>query len=254
MIEFQHLSKSYLQFDAVKDLSLQVSRGEVFGFLGPNGAGKTTTIRMMMGILVPSSGMVTINGLDCHTAREQVQRSVGYLPDVPIFYDYLRGREILQFVAEMHGWTRSDAIARASAMLRDFGLEDDAQEFAANYSLGMKKKLGLACAMIHEPEVLILDEPINGLDPRSSRDVQERIRNVAAQGRTIFVSTHLLDMADRLCTRIGIIHRGRLISSGTPEMVKNEASAGANGSLEDAFLQITAQSDHVSASLASETP
>jgi ABC-2 type transport system ATP-binding protein len=254
LIEFQHLSKSYLQFDAVKDLSLQVSRGEVFGFLGPNGAGKTTTIRMMMGILVPSSGMVTINGLDCHTAREQVQRSVGYLPDVPIFYDYLRGREILQFVAEMHGWTRSDAIARASAMLRDFGLEDDAQEFAANYSLGMKKKLGLACAMIHEPEVLILDEPINGLDPRSSRDVQERIRNVAAQGRTIFVSTHLLDMADRLCTRIGIIHRGRLISSGTPEMVKNEASAGANGSLEDAFLQITAQSDHVSASLASETP
>ncbi len=254
MIEFQHLSKSYAQFDAVKDLSLEVNRGEVFGFLGPNGAGKTTTIRMMMGILVPSSGRVTINGLDCHTAREQVQRSVGYLPDVPIFYDYLRGREILQFVAEMHGWTRSDAIARASAMLEDFGLMDDAQEFAANYSLGMKKKLGLACAMIHEPEVLILDEPINGLDPRSSRDVQERIRNIAAQGRTIFVSTHLLDMADRLCTRIGIIHRGRLISSGTPEMVKNEASAGANGSLEDAFLQITAQSDHLSASLEPEAP
>ncbi|MDD5333179.1 MAG: ABC transporter ATP-binding protein [Rhodoferax sp.] len=243
MIDFHALSKTYGQFDAVKNLSLTVQKGEVFGFLGPNGAGKTTTIRMMMGILVPSSGTVTIDGIDCHVDRAQVQLRVGYLPDNPIFYDYLRGREILQFVAEMHGWSRRDAIARADRMLEEFGLTEEAQEYAVNYSMGMKKKLGLACAMIHEPQVLILDEPINGLDPRASRDVQDRLRDIAAQGRTIFVSTHLLDMAERLCSRIGIIHRGQLAASGTPEQIKQKFSEGNDGTLEDAFLQITAQSN-----------
>ena len=242
MIAFNSLSKSYGAFDAVKGLSLTVQKGEVFGFLGPNGAGKTTSIRMMMGILVPSSGSVTINGLNCHTQRAEVQRNVGYLPDNPIFYDYLRAREILQFVAEMHGYTRKDAMARADRLLNDFGLAEDAHEYAVNYSLGMKKKLGLACAMIHVPEVLILDEPINGLDPRAARDVQARLRDISAQGRTIFVSTHLLDMAERLCSRIGIIHRGQLVVQGTPEEVKQQMSRDGGGSLEDAFLQITEQS------------
>ncbi len=241
MIEFNSLSKSYGAFNAVQDLSLTVQKGEVFGFLGPNGAGKTTTIRMMMGILVPSHGSVSINGLNCHTQRAEVQRSVGYLPDNPIFYDYLRAREILQFVAEMHGWSRKEASARADTLLNEFGLAEEAQEYAVNYSLGMKKKLGLACAMIHEPEVLILDEPINGLDPRASRDVQARLREIAAQGRTIFVSTHLLDMAERLCSRIGIIHRGQLVAQGTPAEIKQQISNDGDGSLEDAFLQITEQ-------------
>lgn len=254
MIEFQKLCKTYGRFNAVKDLTLDVSKGEVFGFLGPNGAGKTTTIRMMMGILVPSSGKVSIDGLDCHTQRAEVQRQVGYLPDNPIFYDYLRGREILQFVAEMHGWARRDAVNRADAMLDEFGLGDDAHEFAVNYSLGMKKKLGLACAMIHEPRVLILDEPINGLDPRASRDVQDRILTIAAQGRTIFVSTHLLDMAERLCNRIGIIHRGELVACDAPERIKQDFLQGSGGTLEDAFLQITERSKAESmASTESET-
>ena len=149
----------------------------MFGFLGPNGAGKTTTIRMMMGILVPSGGRALISGLDCHTQRAEVQRHVGYLPDNPIYYDFLRGREILQFVAEMHGMERAEAArGRRCACSREFGLEDVVDEFAVNYSMGMKKKLGLACALIHDPEVLILDEPINGLDPRAARDVQERLR------------------------------------------------------------------------------
>lgn len=243
LIEFQSLGKSYGAFDAVKNLSVTVERGELFGFLGPNGAGKTTTIRMMMGILVPSSGKVMIKGLDCHTQRAEVQRHVGYLPDTPIFYDYLRGREILQFVAEMHGYSRREAATSAERMLDEFGLREDAHEYAVNYSLGMKKKLGLACALIHEPEVLILDEPINGLDPRASRDVQERLRKLAAQGCTVFVSTHLLDMAERLCTRIGIIHKGQLVNTGTPEQVKQQISSGQDGSLEDAFLEITAQHD-----------
>jgi ABC-2 type transport system ATP-binding protein len=241
MIEFQGLSKNYGNFEAVKPLSLTVARGEVFGFLGANGAGKTTTIRMMMGILVPSHGRVCIDGLDCHGDGAEVKRRVGYLPDNPIFYDYLRGREILQFVAEMHGYSHREAATRAEQLLVEFGLEEVTEEFAVNYSLGMKKKLGLACALIHEPSVLILDEPINGLDPRASRDVQERLQRSAAQGRTIFVSTHLLDMAEQLCTRIGIIHRGELVAVGTLDEIRNKVAF--DGSLEEIFLKITADAN-----------
>lgn len=237
MIEFRELSKSYGKFEAVKSLSLNIARGEVFGFLGPNGAGKTTTIKMMMGILVPSNGGVSVDGINCHDDGAEVKRRVGYLPDNPIFYDYLRGREILQFVAEMHGYSRKDAAMRADQLLMDFGLEEVTEEFAVNYSMGMKKKLGLACALIHEPPVLILDEPTNGLDPRASRDVQERLLNSAAQGKTIFLSTHLLDMAERMCTRVGIIHRGALVATGTPQEIKESVSSG--GSLEEIFLKIT---------------
>jgi ABC-2 type transport system ATP-binding protein len=237
VIEFQELGKSYGSFDAVKSLTLTVRRGEVFGFLGPNGAGKTTTIRMMMGILVPSSGRVLIDGHDCAADACEVKRRVGYLPDNPIFYDFLRGREILQFVAEMHGFAKKEAIERADQMLAEFGLDEVSEEFAVNYSLGMKKKLGLACALIHQPSVLILDEPINGLDPRSSRDVQERLLAEAARGTTIFVSTHLLDMAEKLCDRVGIIHRGALVATGTADEIR--AAASSTGSLEEVFLKIT---------------
>jgi ABC-2 type transport system ATP-binding protein len=239
MIEFQQLTKTYGGFDAVNRLTMQVGRGEVFGFLGPNGAGKTTTIRMMMGILVPSSGRVLINGHDCHVDATAVKRDVGYLPDNPIFYDFLRGREILQFVAEMHGLPKKEAQQRSARMLDEFGLVDVAEEFAVNYSMGMKKKLGLACALIHQPKVLILDEPINGLDPRATRDVNERLLAEAARGTTIFVSTHLLDMAEKLCDRVGIIHRGALAATGTIDEVR--ATAASSGSLEDVFLKMTAE-------------
>jgi ABC-2 type transport system ATP-binding protein len=237
MIEFQQLSRSYGEFTAVQPLTLTVSRGEVFGFLGPNGAGKTTTIRMMMGILVPSGGRALISGLDCHAQRAEVQRHVGYLPDNPIYYDFLRGREILRFVAEMHGMPRGEAERRAVQMLAQFGLDDVVDEFAVNYSMGMKKKLGLACALIHDPEVLILDEPINGLDPRAARDVQDRLRQAATAGKTIFMSTHLLDMAERVCSRVGIIHRGGLVATGTLAELRGHVSQDA--SLEEVFLRIT---------------
>jgi ABC-2 type transport system ATP-binding protein len=146
MIEFRQVSKSYGDFTAVRALDLAVGSGEVFGFLGPNGAGKTTTIRMMMGILVPSAGTIAIDGLDCQLDRVAVKQRVGYLPDNPVFYDYLRGREILVFVGEMHGQPRAEAQQRAAALLTELALEDAAEEFAVNYSTGMKKKLGLACA------------------------------------------------------------------------------------------------------------
>src|SRR5215471_2173170 len=237
MIAFDHLAKKYGEVTAVRDLALSIEQGEVFGFLGPNGAGKTTTIRMMMGILVPSSGRITIDGLDCQKDRVEVKRRVGYLPDNPIFYDYLRGREILAFVGEMHGQTRGEAQRRADALLDELALEDAADEFAVNYSTGMKKKLGLACALIHDPAVLILDEPTNGLDPRASRHVQDRIRLSAEQGKTIFLSTHLLDMAERLCGRVGIIDRGDLVAVGPLKELKDKVDPG--GSLEEVFLKVT---------------
>jgi ABC-2 type transport system ATP-binding protein len=241
MIEFHEVTKTYGDFTAVRNLALAVDKGEVFGFLGPNGAGKTTTIRMMMGILVPSDGRITIDGLDCQADRIQVKQRVGYLPDNPVFYDYLRGREILTFVGEMHGQRRDEAQRRAVTLLDELALDDAAEEFAVNYSTGMKKKLGLACALIHDPAVLILDEPTNGLDPRAARHVQDRIRVSAEQGRTIFLSTHLLDMAERLCGRVGIIDRGGLVAVGPLKNLQDQLVPG--GSLEEVFLKVTQSDD-----------
>jgi ABC-2 type transport system ATP-binding protein len=237
MIGFEHLSKKYGEFTAVRDLDLAIEKGEVFGFLGPNGAGKTTTIRMMMGILVPTSGRIVIDRLDSQRDRVEVKRRVGYLPDNPIFYDYLRGREILEFVGEMHGQSRPEARRNASALLADVALEDASEEYAVNYSAGMKKKLGLACALIHDPSVLILDEPTNGLDPRASHEVQERLRLSAARGKTIFLSTHLLDMAQRLCDRVGIIDKGHLVAVGPLRELQDKVDPG--GPLEEVFLKVT---------------
>ncbi len=237
MIKFEALSKSYGSFAAVRPLSFSVERGEVFGFLGPNGAGKTTTIRMVMGILVPSSGRVVVNGLDCQREGTSVKRHVGYLPDSPMFYDFLKGREILEFVGEMHGQSRAQARQNAERLLNELALDEASEEYAVNYSMGMKKKLGLACALIHDPEVLILDEPTNGLDPRAAREVQDRLHRSAEEGKTIFLSTHLLDMAQRLCSRLGIIHRGELVADGTFKSLQEHIAPG--GSLEEVFFKMT---------------
>jgi len=237
VIDIQNLKKSYGNYHALRGLDLQVAKGEIFGFLGPNGAGKTTTIRLLMGILVPTSGKATIAGLDCHKDRVDVKKRVGYMPDVPVFYDYLRGREILEFVGEMHGLPRPEARKKARVLLRALALGDTAEEYAANYSMGMKSKLGIACAFIHDPDVLILDEPANGLDPRAARDVYDLILASAAEGKTVFLSSHLLDMVERLCTRIGIIYEGRLVAEGPPQQLKEEVVSG--GSLEHLFMEVT---------------
>jgi ABC-2 type transport system ATP-binding protein len=237
LIRLEQLTRRYGDFVAVDALDLQVGRGEVFGFLGPNGAGKTTTIRMLTGVLAPSAGRALIDGLDCHAGRAEVMQRTGYLPDQPTFHDWLRGREVLQFVAEMHGLARGDAAERARELLADLGLGEAAGEFAANYSFGMKKKLALACALVHDPPVLVLDEPTNGLDPRAAREVQDRLRTAAEQGRTIFLSTHLLDMAERLCTRVGIIDRGRLVAQGAVGSLREQLAT--DGSLEEIFLRLT---------------
>ncbi|MCP5116879.1 MAG: ABC transporter ATP-binding protein [bacterium] len=236
MLEVRGLSKQFGSFTAVSDLSLEVRRGEIFAFLGPNGAGQTTTIRMVMGILAPTAGAAFIAGRDCFAERAEVMRHVGYLPDDPAFYDYLRGREIIQFVGEMHGIPMAAINRRSRDMVKRFQLGEAMDEFAANYSRGMKKKLGMVCAMLHNPDLLILDEPTNGLDPMSSRTLHEVIREMAAAGKSIFFSTHLLDQAERLCNRVAILYKGKKAAAGTPEYLSRNLAEG--GSLEEIFFAV----------------
>jgi ABC-2 type transport system ATP-binding protein len=235
-IECEALTKDYGAFRALDALDLGVNASEVFGFLGPNGAGKTTTIRLLMGMLVPTAGRARIHGVDCHERRAEAKRFVGYLPDNPTFPDYLRGAEIVRFVAEMHGLPRKQAAERTAALLSELQLEDAAQDFVSTYSMGMRRKLGVACARVHEPQVFILDEPTNGLDPFASREMQGWIKRSAVLGRTVFLSTHLLDMAERLCDRVGIINRGRLLAVGRPDELRDRLCPG--GSLEQVFFAV----------------
>jgi ABC-2 type transport system ATP-binding protein len=236
LIEIVSLTKRYGTFHAVTDLSLSVAPGELFALLGPNGAGKTTTIRMLMGILQPTTGTARIDGLDCFSERVEVMRRVGYLPDEPVFYDYLRGREILRFVGEMHGLRPAEIDARTNPLAERLELAGDLDEFAVNYSKGMKKKLALICAFLHDPQLLILDEPTNGLDPFATRTLHEMVREVVATGKTVFLSTHLLDQAERLCNRAGILFKGRLAGAGTIEELRRDLRP--DSSLEEIFFAL----------------
>jgi ABC-2 type transport system ATP-binding protein len=241
LVEIEGLSKRYGGFDAVAGISLKVGAGELFALLGPNGAGKTTTIRMLMGILQPSSGSARIGGLDCFSNRVEVMRLVGYLPDEPVFYDYLRGGEIIRFVGEMHGFSKAEIAQRTDGLLKRLELTDAVDEFAVNYSKGMKKKLALICAMLHEPALLILDEPTNGLDPFATRTLHEIMREKVAAGRTVFFSTHLLDQAEKLCSRMAVIHRGRLAAVGS--LAELRADLSPQSSLEEVFFALTGDTE-----------
>ena len=238
LLELRGLSKTYGSFRAVDDVTLAVPRGEIFALLGPNGAGKTTTLKMIMGILRPSAGTATVDALDCFADRVEVKRRVGYLPDEPVFYDYLRGAELIRFVGGMHGLSAAEVDARSAPLVERLELADALGEFAVNYSKGMKKKLALLCAMLHDPALLILDEPTNGLDPYATRTLLDLVRERATAGRTVFYSTHLLDQAEKLCRRVGIVHKGRLAATGTLEELR-ASSLAAGGSLEEIFFAVT---------------
>ena len=236
VITVTELTKRYGDFTAVRAASFDACPGEVFVLLGPNGAGKTTTIRMLMGVLKPSAGAARIQGLDCFAQRAEVMRHVGYLPDDPVFYDFLRGREILQFVGEMHGLPRRQVQFRAGPLVERLKLTEAMEEFAVNYSRGMKKKLALACALLHEPSVLILDEPTSGLDPFATRTLHEMMRGLAGEGRAVFLSTHLLEQAERLCDKVAILHEGRLVALGRLDELRQ--SAPGNRTLEEIFFAV----------------
>jgi ABC-2 type transport system ATP-binding protein len=236
LLQVRGLTKLYGGFAALRELDLEVGRGELFGLLGSNGAGKTTTMRLLMGILKASSGSARVAGLDCFADRVEVKRHVGYLPDEPAFHDYLRGAEIVRFVGRMHGLSARELEQRAGPLIAQLSLRDALEEFAVNYSRGMKKKLGLVCALLHEPALLILDEPTSGLDPIAMRRLDELLRARAAQGTTVLLSSHQLDHVQSLCERVAILAAGRLAAVGTLEALR--ARAGADSTLEDVFFAV----------------
>lgn len=234
-VKMEQLTKKFGEFTAVNNLTLTAERGEVSALLGPNGAGKTTTIKMMMGLLSPCHGTLTINDIDCFTQRHEVMKLIGYVPDEPTFYDYLTGRELLNFVGDMHGLSREETKASYQPVIEKMSLDNDLDEYAMNYSKGMKKKLAIAMALIHTPALLILDEPTNGLDPHSTREIHELIRSCAANGACVLLTTHLLDQAEKLSDKVHIIHQGELKLSGKTETLK----ARPDQTLEELFFQTT---------------
>ena len=236
VVDLQDLTKRFGSHTAVDRLSLQVQRGEVLALLGPNGAGKTTTIRMLMGILSATRGSARLCGLDCFEDRAEVMQHVGYLPDEPLFYEHLRGGEIARFCGRMRGMPDEVVTQRLDELAERLAFADALDEYAVNYSMGMRKKLALSCAMLHQPDVLVLDEPTNGLDPVVTRTLLELVRELASDGTAVFYSTHLLEQAEKLCHRVAIVHEGRLAALGEPDELRRELAAG--GSLEDVFFQV----------------
>ncbi len=243
MIALERLCKRFGPLTAVDALDFTIEAGTVFGFLGRNGAGKTTTIRMMMGLLEPTSGTVRLGGHDIASAPDEAKRVTGYLPDRPHLYDKLTGLEYLCFVGGLFDLGRREAKERAMALLDDMRLTSQAGELVETYSHGMKQRLALAGASMHRPRILVLDEPMVGLDPEGARELKTRIAALAADGVTIFLSTHSLAVAEEVCGRIGIIDRGRLVALGSLDELRARAKAAAGAekdgrTLEDVFLDI----------------
>ena len=233
MIVIDDLTKKYGDFTAVDRLSLTAERGEIFGFLGPNGAGKTTTIRIIAGLSLPTSGMVRVGGLDVVEHPVKAKAVIGYVPDRPYLYEKLTGRELLHFVADLYRKEWRECEPRAVELLRYFGLGDWIDARIENLSHGMKQKLVIVSALVHDPEVLVIDEPMVGLDALAQRQVKLLFRRLANEGKCVFLTTHTLSVAEAVCDRIAIIHRGKIIASGTTAELKKDSA------LEDAFLELT---------------
>jgi ABC-2 type transport system ATP-binding protein len=237
MIQLEHVSKQYGAKTAVRDLTLDIAAGELFAFLGPNGAGKTTTIKMMVGLLFPTSGVVRIGGYNLAADGDRARQLLSYVPDQPFLYEKLTGREFLQFIADMYGLSSDYAERRIAEVIDLFNLHEFVDELTERYSHGMRQRTVFASALVHEPKVLIVDEPTVGLDPRSVRELKDLLRKQADQGTTVFLSSHSLDVVQELADRIAIVEHGRLISCGTLEALRTQAAI--DGSLEDVFLKIT---------------
>jgi ABC-2 type transport system ATP-binding protein len=241
MIRFQAVSKSYGHVEAVKDLTLEVPAGELFGFLGPNGAGKTTTIKMATGMLRPTSGRILIAGHDVYEDGNAARSLIGYVPDRPYVYDKLSGREFLEFVADLYSVDPRQSRPRGSELLELFGLSEHGEQLLESYSHGMRQKLIMASVLIHDPRVVFLDEPTTALDPRSARLVKEILRGLCERGATVFMSTQVMEIAERMCDRVAIIDRGELVATGTIEELRRAETSRepGKGSLEDVFLSLT---------------
>ena len=240
MIRLENLTKHYGRLAAVDSLSLDVAPGEIFGFLGPNGAGKTTTIRVMMGILRPTSGRAILGGHDIETEPERAKAITGFIPDRPFIYEKLSGLEFLKFVGSLHHLTVGKMEQQIPELLECFELSEWKHELVESYSHGMKQRLVLCASLIHEPKILVVDEPMVGIDPKGTRTLKDLFRSLAKKGTTIFLSTHSISVAEELCQRVGIIHKGKLIASGTmPDLLR--LAKVKEGKLESVFLELTSE-------------
>lgn len=237
-IRLSDLSKRYGKNDAVKEVNLEIEKGELFGFLGPNGAGKTTTIKMLTGLLEPSGGIAEIKGINIWTSPIEAKKHLAYVPDHPNIYPKLTGWEYIQFVASVFGVSEDTYEKKAAELLETFSLTERADELIESYSHGMKQKIAICGALIHEPDVLFLDEPTVGLDPKSARALKNLLRKLCDEGMTAFVSTHILEIAEEMCDRVGIIANGEIVALGTMDELR-QLEGTSEGSLEDIFLELT---------------
>jgi ABC-2 type transport system ATP-binding protein len=254
MIRLEGVTKRYGKFTAVQPLDLHVKAGELFGFLGPNGAGKTTTIRMVTGVLRPTAGSIFIAGKDLIKDPVNAKRHVGYIPDRPSVYEKLTGAEFLRFVSGLWGQDNETSRKRAYDLLSMFDLTSWMDTLIESYSHGMRQKLLISSALVHSPDVIIVDEPMVGLDPKGARLIKDLLRAFAAQGGTVFLTTHTLAVAEALCDRIAIIHGGSIRAMGTMDELRREAESGSD--LEDIFLKLTQATgaDELISGLHSDTP
>lgn len=242
MIQLIDVTKHYGKVAAVNGLTLEVPRGQIFGFLGPNGAGKTTTIRVMMGILKATAGRVLLDGHDVVSAAQQAKAITGFIPDRPFIYEKLSGSEFLEFVGKLHRVSPGDLGARIGELLDYLALTPWKDELIESYSHGMKQRLVVCAALIHKPRILVVDEPMVGMDPKGARTIKDLFCGLAKNGTTVFLSTHSIGVAEEICHRIGIIQKGRLIACGTMRDL-HEQAAGQHGNLESVFLELTREQE-----------
>lgn len=239
LLKLEKISKSYTKgnIKAVDNINLDIKPGEIFGFLGPNGAGKTTTIKMIVGLLKPDSGKVTIGNIDVWANPLEAKSMISYVPDNPEIYDKLKGIEYLNFIADMYGVSKSEREEKMNYFLEIFNIKDSIGDIIGSYSHGMKQKLVLTSALINNPDLFILDEPMVGLDPKSAFNLKEIMRKMCNEGKTVFFSTHVLEVAEKLCDRIAIINKGKIVAMGTMEELRSHAKE--RESLENIFLELT---------------
>jgi ABC-2 type transport system ATP-binding protein len=237
-IVVEALTKTFRRQTAVDRVSFRVARGRFFGFLGPNGAGKSTTIKMLTGLLRPTSGDAVVEGVRLSGDLLALKRRIGVLTEELPLYERLTGEEHLLFAARMHGLPRPEARRRTEELLEFLSLADERGKLVVDYSQGMRKKLALACALVHGPSVLFLDEPFNGIDPVSGRVVSDLLRWLASRGVTLFFTSHVLDVVERLCDEVAVIDRGKIVAQGSLDAIRAQRDMGGDASLEDVFLKL----------------
>jgi len=241
-VELKDVVKRYSELVAVNRLSLEIKSGEIFGLLGPNGSGKSTTLKMLLGLVQPDAGSVKVLGLDVKKDSLSVKQEVGYAPESPRLYEFLTGIEYLDFIGDIYGISSSEKKERINEYLKALQLEGREGDMINSYSEGMKRKIALISAFLHKPKLLILDEPLNGLDPRAARIIKDFLHELKLQGVTTIMSTHVLEIAQALCDRIGIMYEGKLRALGSIEELRHMAEL-PNSGLEDVFLKLTGTDD-----------